>query len=64
MLPLFVPNIHYINHDLPYDIKSPSEKYVLDSKLKEVSGLSFVSDKEVALIEDENGTIFFYAGII
>ena len=48
------------NHDLPYAIKSPSAKYVLEHKLNEVSGLSFVSEKEVALIEDENGSIFYY----
>ncbi|MEP7168080.1 MAG: hypothetical protein ABI855_01790, partial [Bacteroidota bacterium] len=47
-------------HDLPYSLKKPSEKYFLQRKLKEVSGLSLVSDKEAALIEDENGSLFFY----
>ncbi len=48
------------NHDFPYNISEPDKKYVLQHKLTEVSGLSFISDEEVALIEDENGSIFFF----
>ncbi|MEO5569401.1 MAG: SdiA-regulated domain-containing protein [Bacteroidia bacterium] len=47
-------------HDLSYTLKKPDKTYVLQKTLKEVSGLSFVSDKEVALIEDENGAVFFF----
>jgi uncharacterized protein YjiK len=47
-------------HNMPYPLKKPDKVYVLQKSLKEVSGLSFVTDSEVALIEDENGSIFFY----
>lgn len=46
--------------EFPYHVSEPAEKYTLKHSLAEVSGLSFVSDKEVALIEDENGSIFFF----
>jgi hypothetical protein len=49
------------NHDFPYHISAPETKYVLQHSLTEVSGLSFISDKEVALIEDEKGDIFFFS---
>jgi len=44
----------------PYVIYKPDNKYVLQHKLTEVSGLSFISDREVALIEDESGSVFIY----
>ncbi|MFI5219939.1 MAG: SdiA-regulated domain-containing protein [Bacteroidia bacterium] len=46
--------------DLPYKLTQPSKEYILQHKLTEVSGLSFISDTEVALIEDEDGTIFYF----
>src|SRR6185436_11949831 len=46
--------------EFPYNIREPSEKYVLQHSLAEVSGLSFISDKEVALIQDEDGKIFYF----
>lgn len=44
----------------PYNVHKPDQKYVLEQKLAEVSGLSFMSDHEVALIQDEAGSIFIY----
>jgi hypothetical protein len=44
----------------PYKIRKPDHKYVLEQKLAEVSGLSFISDNEVALIQDEIGSLFIY----
>ncbi|HKR03241.1 MAG TPA: SdiA-regulated domain-containing protein [Bacteroidia bacterium] len=48
------------NKDLPYKLSSPAKEYILQHKLTEVSGLSFISDNEVALIQDEDGTIFYF----
>jgi uncharacterized protein YjiK len=45
---------------IPYNLKEPVSKFVLQNSLKEVSGLSVTADNEVALIEDEQGKIFFY----
>lgn len=45
---------------LKYDLKHPDKEMKLKHQLTEVSGLSFVSDSVVALIEDENGYIFNY----
>jgi uncharacterized protein YjiK len=43
-----------------YDFSHPAKKYILKHQLVEISGLSFVSDDEVALIQDEDGIIFFF----
>lgn len=48
------------NMKLSYDISHPTKIIELRKKLVEVSGLSYISDNEVALIQDEDGTIFFY----
>lgn len=47
-------------NNIPYEFRSPEKKYLLQSRLAEVSGLSFVSDEEVALIQDEDGKIFYF----
>jgi len=56
------PNCQKIkgNIEFPYNIKEPDEEFILDKNLTEVSGLSFISEKEVALIQDEIGSIFYY----
>lgn len=46
--------------EFPYMIAKPDEKYVLQKNLAEISGLSFISADEVALIDDEKGSIFYY----
>jgi uncharacterized protein YjiK len=48
------------NIEFPYNINHPDKEYVLDKNLAEVSGLSFISPTEVALIQDELGSIFIY----
>jgi len=47
-------------HAFPYDLSEPAEKYVLQRKITEVSGLSLVSRSEVALVQDEDGILFFF----
>jgi len=42
-----------------YKLKDPSEIFKLKKSLSEISGISFVSDTIVALIQDEKGEIFF-----
>jgi hypothetical protein len=44
----------------PYTIDKPDKKFELQKKLTEVSGLSFINQTEVALIDDEKGTVFYY----
>lgn len=48
------------NVDLPYVLTASDAKHQLQHRLTEVSGLSFTANQEVALIEDENGFIFYY----
>ena len=48
------------NIEFPYNINHPDKEYVLDKNLSEVSGLSFISPTEVALIQDELGSIFIF----
>jgi hypothetical protein len=48
------------NIEFPYNLTKPETEFILDKNLSEVSGLSFISDHEVALIQDEIGSIFFY----
>jgi uncharacterized protein YjiK len=48
------------NIEFPYNITKPDKEMKLDKMLTEVSGLSFISETEVALIQDEIGSIFFY----
>ncbi|MBL4706845.1 MAG: SdiA-regulated domain-containing protein [Flavobacteriales bacterium] len=40
--------------------KSPLKSYQLPSSLSEVSGLSFYSEKELILINDEEGILFYF----
>jgi len=46
--------------EFPYNLAKPDREIHLDKMLSEVSGLSFISETEVALIQDEIGSIFFY----
>ncbi|MES2518170.1 MAG: SdiA-regulated domain-containing protein [Bacteroidota bacterium] len=48
------------NISLPYDFENPSEKYVLSQKLKEISGLSYFKNNQLACVNDEEGKIFIY----
>jgi uncharacterized protein YjiK len=59
---VFVRQCHapFLDRSFPYDLHKPDKKYVLEQKLKEVSGLSFISENELALIQDETGSIFYY----
>jgi uncharacterized protein YjiK len=48
------------NISLPYSFETPSEKYILPDKLKEISGLSFYKDNQLVCVNDEQGKIFVY----
>jgi uncharacterized protein YjiK len=45
---------------LPYDFDNPSEKFVLPKSLKEISGLSFYKNNQLACVNDEQGKVFMY----
>jgi uncharacterized protein YjiK len=45
---------------LPYDFENPSEKFVLPKSLKEISGLSFYKNNQLACVNDEQGKVFMY----
>ena len=46
--------------NLPYNFESPSEKYDLPDKLKEISGLSYYKENQLICVNDEQGKIFIY----
>jgi len=48
------------NIEFQYNINHPDKEFILDKNLSEVSGLSFISPTEVALIQDESGSIFIF----
>jgi uncharacterized protein YjiK len=48
------------NISLPYHFETPSEKYILPDKLREISGLSFYKDNQLVCVNDEQGKIFVY----
>jgi len=48
------------NIEFPYNMTKPDKEFVLGKNLSEVSGLSFITEEEVALIQDEIGSIFFF----
>jgi uncharacterized protein YjiK len=48
------------NGSLPYDFENPSEKYIMPNKLKEISGLSYYKNNQLACVNDEEGKVFMY----
>jgi len=46
--------------DILYDLKKPSEKYLLPYVLEEISGLTYVKNGRVLAIDDETGKVFEY----
>ena len=45
---------------VPYSLGKPDEVFELKKKLNEVSGLNVTGSDQVALIDDEKGSIFYY----
>lgn len=45
---------------LRYDIGKPNGKMEMPKDLKEISGLSFYKDNQLACVNDEKGTVFIY----
>jgi uncharacterized protein YjiK len=48
------------NTSLPYDFDNPTEKYIMPSKLKEISGLSYYKNNQLACVNDKEGKVFMY----
>ena len=48
------------NINLPYNFESPTEKYTLPDKLKEISGLSYFKKNQLVCVNDEEGKIYIY----
>ncbi|AFK03122.1 hypothetical protein Emtol_1982 [Emticicia oligotrophica DSM 17448] len=48
------------NYVFKYNIKAPSAKMELPQNLKEISGLSFYQENQLACVNDENGSVFIY----
>lgn len=46
--------------DLHYDFENPSQKITLTNSLKEISGLSFYKNNQLACINDEEGKVFIF----
>ena len=47
-------------YELLYDINKPNIIIEMPKKLKEISGLSFYKDNQLACVNDEKGTVFIY----
>ena len=45
---------------LQYDLTRPNQHYYLPYELQEVSGLTYVNDSIVAMVQDENGILYFF----
>lgn len=43
-----------------YDFQNPTKSMILPENLKEISGLSFYKDNQLACVNDEKGTVFIY----
>jgi uncharacterized protein YjiK len=43
-----------------YDFQNPAKSMVLPDSLKEISGLSFYRESQLACVNDEKGTVFIY----
>jgi uncharacterized protein YjiK len=48
------------NNAIAYDFENPSEKYTMPDKLKEISGLSYYKDNQLACVNDEQGKVYMY----
>lgn len=48
------------NITLSYNFEEPSEKFTMPDKLKEISGLSYYKDNQLACVNDEEGKVFMY----
>ena len=46
------------NGEIPFSINKPEIKIELSKELKEISGLSWFSDNQLAAVQDESGTVY------
>ena len=51
---------NFQNIILPYDFENPSEKFIMPNKLKEISGLSYYKNNQLACVNDEEGKVVMY----
>jgi len=45
---------------VPYTLNHPSATYVLDNQLREISGLTYLSENKLLCVNDEHGSVFEY----
>lgn len=45
---------------ISYDFQNPTHRMILPDSLKEISGLSFYKNNQLACVNDEKGTVFIY----
>lgn len=45
---------------LPYTLNTPTERYELPKKLREVSGLSYYKGTQLVAVNDEEGIVYFF----
>ncbi|MFT5749847.1 MAG: hypothetical protein ACI93S_001118 [Ancylomarina sp.] len=45
---------------VPYTLSQPSATYILDNQLREISGLTYLSENKLLCVNDEQGSIFEY----
>ncbi len=43
-----------------YDFQNPTKSMILPENLKEISGLSFYKENQLACVNDEKGNVFIY----
>ena len=43
---------------VPYTLNKPSASYVLDNQLREISGLTYLSENKLLCVNDEQGSVF------
>ena len=49
-----------VAYKLPYDLMDPENKVKLPDKLEEVSGLSYLGEQTLAMVQDEKGKIYIF----
>lgn len=48
------------DYTVAYDLQNPTKSMILPENLKEISGLSFYKDNQLACVNDEKGNVFIY----
>jgi len=59
-LSLSAQNSAKSSYRFPYDLRYPTQQYVLPDELREVSGIALFDKNTIICIQDEKGKLFFY----